>query len=127
MYALLGLSFAFSLTFSFSELLSIGPCDRCCHSDSQSNPIFGSPRQVFALFAVALILGLIFGILFGVTNVESDDIEHSNLERNTLYCVPIGVVVGGLFGLINQWYRGRQGYEKIEEQAAAEAREDSKF
>jgi len=64
LFGLLGISFAFSLSFSFSEVLAFAPCDRCCNSNLTSNPVFGSPKQVFAFFFVSLVLGITFGVLF---------------------------------------------------------------
>jgi len=126
LYALLGVSFAFSLTFSFSELLALQPCDRCCNTNMQNNPIFGSPQQVFGLFATSLSMGLIFGLLFGFLDVEHDGPDHKNLELNTAVSIPIGVIVGALFGAINQWYRDRQSYQEVPEHQQRRE-DDSKF
>eukprot|EP01125_Pyxidicula_operculata_P001880 TRINITY_DN1176_c0_g1_i5.p1 TRINITY_DN1176_c0_g1~~TRINITY_DN1176_c0_g1_i5.p1 ORF type:complete len:211 (-),score=6.98 TRINITY_DN1176_c0_g1_i5:167-799(-) len=95
LYMILGVSFAFSLTFSFSEILSLALCDRCCNTDFANNPVFGTPRQIFGLFATSLSMGAAFGILFGLTDVENDDANHSHLKVNTIYSIPVGILCGG--------------------------------
>merc|ERR1711934_575828 len=65
LYSLIGISFAFTMTYIFSELATFAPWDRCCGTDHTTNPIFGSSKQVFALFGTALLLGCIFGVMFG--------------------------------------------------------------
>jgi len=113
LYGLLGISFAFSLTFSFSELIALGPCDRCSQS-LKENPIFATPKQVLALFATGLTMGAGFGLLFGLADVENDSPTHSKLKDNTLYSIPIGVAFGAIFGGVNQWYRARAQYIEVQ-------------
>jgi len=106
LYSLIGISFAFTMTYIFSELANFAPWDRCCGTDHVANPIFGSSSQIFALFGTALGLGCIFGIMFGATNVITGD--SSELLKNALYSIPIGLSVGALFGVGNEIYRQKQ-------------------
>jgi hypothetical protein len=52
LYAMLGISFAFTITYSFSEIANISPWDRCCGTNGQENPIFGSQQQVCIIFSL---------------------------------------------------------------------------
>jgi len=107
LYSLLGMSFAFTITYSFSELVALSPWDRCCGTDGTSNPVFRTPAQIFALFGISIFMGSLFGLLFGLVDVESDGPNHDKLKKNTLFSIPIGVSVGALFGAVNEWYRNR--------------------
>jgi hypothetical protein len=117
LYAALGMSFAFSLTFSFSELMAIAPCDRCCGTNLEANPVFGTAKQIFALFATTLSMGAAFGFMFGLTDVEDDGFHADHFRTNAIISVPLGVGLGGSFGAINQWWRGQsqEAYEEIAE------------
>jgi len=107
LYALLGMSFAFTITYSFSELVALAPWDKFCGTDGTVNPVFRTPAQIFSLFGVSIFMGSLFGLLFGLVDVESDGPNHDKLKQNTLYSIPIGVSVGAIFGAINEWYRNR--------------------
>lgn len=73
-----------------------------------------SVSQIIALFATALTMGAVFGLLFGLTDVENDDAHHTNLMRNAILSIPLGVLLGGIFGALNQFWRSsKQGYEEI--------------
>jgi len=110
LYSMLGISFAFSFTFAFLEIISLSPCDKCCKTDLKRNPLFGNPPQVLGLFAGALLMGGVFGLTFGVTESPQD------LSLNSIYGIPIGIIFGGIIGAVNQWYRTRQViYEPIKD------------
>jgi len=47
MYATLGVSLSFALTFSLTEFINLGLCDKCCHTDFENNPLIGSKQQIF--------------------------------------------------------------------------------
>jgi len=106
LYAILGISFSFSLTFTFSEFISIGVCDKLCRTRFISRPLFGNSKLIFSLFGVAMLLGATYGVLFGILDVENDsDERHTKLWDLTFKCIPMGAIVGFLFGLINQIIR----------------------
>eukprot|EP01128_Nolandella_sp_AFSM9_P010680 TRINITY_DN7423_c0_g1_i1.p1 TRINITY_DN7423_c0_g1~~TRINITY_DN7423_c0_g1_i1.p1 ORF type:complete len:239 (-),score=42.92 TRINITY_DN7423_c0_g1_i1:104-745(-) len=114
-YGALGMSFAFCLTFTFSEILALAPCDRCCKTNLAENPIFGTAKQLIILFVSTLNLGLGFGILFGLTDVGGEDHLFTSLKNNALISIPFGVAVGGAVGLVNQYLRNKKsvGYEEV--------------
>jgi len=120
LYAILGMSFAFTITYSFSEIVTLSPWDKCCNTNGQENPVFGSPQQIFALFGCSLSLGICFGLLFGLIDVEDDNSSHSKLTSNTIYAVPLGVVIGALFGLGNEWFRERRKEPALPQQEPKE-------
>lgn len=45
-YAVLGIALSFALTFSLTEFLNIGLCDKCCNTDFENNPLIGDKKQV---------------------------------------------------------------------------------
>lgn len=59
------------------------------------------------MFLVAVLLGAIYGVIFGATDPEDDDAYGEKLTMNTIWALPFGIIVGGLFGVFNQFYRLR--------------------
>jgi len=106
MYAVVGLSLAFALTFSFTEFINMGVCDRCCKTDFENNPVIGSKKQIFLIFAGAIIMGSVLGVLFGVIDVENDDQLHEKFNKNLILSLPLGFFLGTIIGVINQVMRG---------------------
>jgi len=106
MYAVVGLSLAFALTFSFTEFINMGLCDRCCKTDFENNPVIGSKKQIFLIFAGAIVMGGTLGVMFGVIDVENDDKFHEKFTKNLILSLPLGFVVGAIIGGINQIMRG---------------------
>jgi len=126
LFAALGMSFAFSLTFSFSELVAIAPCDRCCKTNLEANPVFGTPKQIFSLFATTLSLGAAFGIIFGVTDLETN--TRTSFTTNALISIPLGVTLGGIFGALNQYWRTQpQGYEEVHDERRKAQNDDARL
>lgn len=63
-------------------------------------------------------MGIVFGVLFGVIDVDSGDngdVTHK-FELNLIYSLPLGAIVGGIIGFLNQWIRSspRSQYSTIE-------------
>jgi len=112
MYATLGVSLSFALTFSLTEFINLGLCDKCCNTDFENHPLIGSKQQIFMLFSGSVIMGALFGILFGTIDVENDDSNHKKFKENLIWSIPIGAVIGGALGFANQWLRSspRQYY-----------------
>lgn len=106
MYAIVGLSLSFALTFSFTEFINMGLCDRCCRTDFENKPIIGTKKQIFLIFAGAIVMGSVLGVLFGVIDVENDDALHERFNRNLILSLPLGFVLGAIVGAINQVIRG---------------------
>src|SRR3546814_6851097 len=117
------MSFAFSLTFSFSELLAVAPCDRCCPTRLEENPIFGSQKQIMGLFATALLMVAAFCLMFGLMDVEDDKYASKHFMRNAVISIPLGVGLGGIFGAVNQYWRSQpSGYEEIDRKSAVQGK-----
>jgi len=105
MYAIIGVSLSFALTFSLTEFINLGLCDKCCNTDFENNPLIGSKKQIFIIFAGSIIMGAIFGVLFGVIDVENDDPQHTKFKENLIWSIPLGGILGGVLGFINQFIR----------------------
>jgi len=105
MYAILGISLSFALTFSLTEFINLGLCDKCCNTDFENNPLIGSKNQIFLIFSGAIVMGGIFGVLFGTIDVENDDSRHTKFKENLYWSIPLGTIVGGFLGFANQWLR----------------------
>ena len=59
--------------------------------------------QVHLVLGTSIVMGFIFGLIFGVMDVED---KHGWALRNALiheehYCLPIGLVIGGIAGYFN--------------------------
>jgi uncharacterized membrane protein len=105
MYAVLGVSLSFALTFSLTEFINLGLCDKCCNTDFETHPLIGSKKQIFLIFSGSIFMGCIFGVLFGTIDVENDDSRHTKFKENLLWSIPLGAVIGGLLGFFNQYLR----------------------
>lgn len=50
-------------------------------------------------------MGAIYGIMFGSMDVEKDTPTHQRFKAMLLWSIPVGVVIGGTLGAVNQWMR----------------------
>lgn len=123
LYMTLGLSVAFALTFSIVDVLNyvLGFCQ-----SSIAKPIVESSQQVYLVLVVSLAMGTIFGFTFGLLDVEDEQVYHIRvaLMREEHYCYPMGIVLGALAGLGNEYYRQRDDYAGYEGVAQTEFDED---
>eukprot|EP01122_Echinamoeba_exundans_P013943 TRINITY_DN61_c0_g1_i1.p2 TRINITY_DN61_c0_g1~~TRINITY_DN61_c0_g1_i1.p2 ORF type:complete len:259 (+),score=43.22 TRINITY_DN61_c0_g1_i1:29-778(+) len=108
MYALLGISLAFSLAFSLTEFVNLGVCDTCCSTNFRENPLLANKIQVFVIFGGTMIMGMVFGLMFGLMDVEDDNAAHPKLRQNLITSLILGSVLGTLIGFVNEWLRLRQ-------------------
>eukprot|EP00743_Colponemidia_sp_Colp-15_P002609 GILK01002826.1.p1 GENE.GILK01002826.1~~GILK01002826.1.p1 ORF type:complete len:244 (+),score=18.59 GILK01002826.1:61-792(+) len=116
LYALLGISVCFALTFSIVDLLNyfMGLCQPV-----HVKPLVESTSQVYLVLTTAVSMGAIFGFIFGLMDIEDQDMLHlrSALLTEQRYCYPIGLLVGGLSGTINEYLRSgpsAQGYDPVQ-------------
>jgi len=105
MYAVVGLSLAFSLSFSFTEFINMGLCDKCCSTDFENNPIISTKSQIILIFVGTTLMGALHGLMFGLIDVENDDERHDKFTENLLWSLPLGATVGAVIGFLNQWIR----------------------
>jgi hypothetical protein len=121
LFMLLGISLSFALTFCFTELVNANLCARCCacfsssdstttnttgtHSDDDSSGIISSRKQLAVIFVAALLMGALYGILFGSLDVEMASPSHNRFETLLLASMPVGLIIGGIVGALNQWLR----------------------
>eukprot|EP00933_Yihiella_yeosuensis_P005778 TRINITY_DN110366_c0_g1_i1.p1 TRINITY_DN110366_c0_g1~~TRINITY_DN110366_c0_g1_i1.p1 ORF type:complete len:242 (+),score=37.62 TRINITY_DN110366_c0_g1_i1:96-821(+) len=104
LYALLGTSVAFALTFSVVDLVNyiLGFLQV-----SVAKPFVESASQVYMVLACALVMGGLFGLIFGVMDVE-DELSYQirlALLREEKYCYPVGALLGGIVGFGNEYIR----------------------
>eukprot|EP01111_Echinosteliopsis_oligospora_P000490 TRINITY_DN1053_c0_g1_i1.p1 TRINITY_DN1053_c0_g1~~TRINITY_DN1053_c0_g1_i1.p1 ORF type:complete len:248 (-),score=36.54 TRINITY_DN1053_c0_g1_i1:97-840(-) len=118
MYATVGLVLAFALSFCFTEILTMGLCNKCCKTDFEEKPIIGSSKQLAMVFIATLVLGTIHGVLFGVIDVENDDAQHDKFFKNVIISLPIGAILGAIVGFWNQWIRSSAEVDVTPDQRA---------
>jgi len=104
LYAVLGTSVAFALTFSVVDLVNyiLGFLQV-----SIAKPFVESESQVYMVLITALIMGGIFGLIFGVMDVE-DEVSYQirlSLLREERFCYPVGAILGGCVGFGNEYLR----------------------
>ena len=107
-FALLGISFAFIIIFLFADCLNY--CAITCPR-AQSTPIIDSNHQVYLLAGTAAIMGLLYGLIFGVMDVEDATMHRLAMlaMKDESYCYPIGIFIGFLAGLGNEFLREHGG------------------
>ena len=72
-----------------------------------------SPKQVYLILAVSVALGAYFGFIFGVMDVEDARgwMLRQALLKEERYCFPVGAVLGGVSGFMNERLARRdEGY-----------------
>jgi len=104
LYVILGTSVAFALTFSVVDLVNyiLGFLQV-----SVAKPFVESAAQVYMVLATALVMGGLFGLIFGCMDVE-DEVSYQirlALLREERYCYPVGAILGGLVGFMNEYIR----------------------
>eukprot|EP00929_Paragymnodinium_shiwhaense_P031650 TRINITY_DN17686_c0_g1_i2.p1 TRINITY_DN17686_c0_g1~~TRINITY_DN17686_c0_g1_i2.p1 ORF type:complete len:233 (-),score=44.14 TRINITY_DN17686_c0_g1_i2:225-923(-) len=107
LYIILGTSVAFALTFSVVDLVNyiLGFLQVAV-----AKPFVESPSQVYMVLITALIMGGIFGLIFGVMDVE-DEVSYQirlALLREERYCYPVGAILGGVVGFMNEYIRDEE-------------------
>lgn len=105
LYSLLGMSVCFAFTFSLMDLLNwlVGACQ-----NNDSIALVESKEQVYLVLGTSIVMGFVFGLIFGIMDVED---KHGWALRNALiheehYCLPVGLLIGGIAGYFNSVLRG---------------------
>ena len=113
LYSILGMSVCFAFTFSFMDLLNwlVGTCQ-----NSDTIALVESKEQVHLVLGSSIIMGFIFGLIFGIMDVED---KHGWALRNALiheehYCLPVGLVIGGVAGYLNSVLRRSWKRESVQ-------------
>lgn len=123
LYMILGLAVAFALTFSIVDVLNylVGFCQA-----SIAKPVVESSQQVYLVLMVSVAMGIAFGLTFGLMDVEDEHSYHIRvaLMREEHRCYPMGVVLGGLAGFGNEFFRQRDDYAIYAGLATTEFDED---
>lgn len=123
LYMTLGLAVAFALTFSIVDVLNyvLGFCQA-----SIAKPVVESSQQVYLVLVVSLAMGVVFGFTFGLLDVEDEQVYHIRvaLMREEHYCYPVGILLGVLAGIGNEYFRQRDDYASYQGVAQTEFDED---
>jgi len=107
MYTCLGCSITYALSFTITDMLNQGASScRCCHGGEESiTPLVSTPMQMWSLMAIGCVSGVFYGCLFGVIDVEDDDAFHDKFKEQELFCIPLGIALGGIAGYGNDRFR----------------------
>lgn len=54
---------------------------------------------------ISLVMGFIYGLLFGYMDLEDKFFEKGALRKQEYLCFPIGILLGGLGGGFNEYFR----------------------
>merc|ERR1712232_637825 len=103
----LGTSVAFAMGFSVVDLVNyvLGFLQV-----SIAKPFVESASQVYMVLTTSLIMGAVFGLIFGVMDVE-DEVSYQirlALLREERYCYPVGAILGGVVGFMNEYIRDQE-------------------
>ena len=106
-FAILGISLSFIVVFLFVDCLNC--CSGSCGDDSRA--VIEDSRQTYLMTICAVIMGFYYGLIFGILKME--DVEISQLAllamKDESYCYPIGAIIGGIAGLLNELMRENGG------------------
>ena len=107
-FALLGVSFAFIIIFLFADCINY--CALTCPR-SQPRPMIESTHQVYVLAASAAVMGFLYGLIFGLLDIEDASAYQLAMlaMRQETYSYPIGMAIGTLAGLLNEFMREHGG------------------
>lgn len=107
-FTTLGVSFSFIIILLFADCLNY--CAASC-GRGPARPIIDSNQQIYLVAALAVIMGFLYGFIFGIL-----DLEDANLYKLAIlamkeesYCYPIGIILGGIAGFLNEIMRERGG------------------
>lgn len=104
LYAILGISVSFALTFAIVDLLNYFSA---YFSGYSGKVIVENPQQITAVLVLSSIMGLIFGLIFGILDVEDAASYQLRLAlmKEQLYCYPIGALLGASTGVLNEYLK----------------------
>ena len=117
LYTLLGVSVCFALVFSSIDVLNwcIGSCQ-----SANAKAIVETPRQVYLILGVSVVMGAAFGFIFGFLDVEDAskgwDLRQALINEEK-YCYPLGLVLGAIAAVMNERLgRNDTDYDPISQQ-----------
>ncbi|CAG9317561.1 unnamed protein product [Blepharisma stoltei] len=104
LYAILGISVSFALTFAIVDLMNYFSS---YFSGYSGKVIVENPQQISAILVLSSIMGVIFGLIFGILDVEDQTAYQLRiaLMKEQLYCYPIGAILGALSGVMNEYLK----------------------
>lgn len=111
-YAILGVSLSFALSFAIAELLNYASTHTNFGSPvapRAQSALVQSPQQIFLLAVASVSLGFVYGIIFGFAEIGKGVFTLHTLRTQFLHeeriCLPIGALVGAVTGFLNEKWR----------------------
>ncbi len=108
LYTIVGMSVCFAFTYS---LLDVVNAMYGHFSDGAPNgegtttsSMIGSEDQVHLILLTSIVMGACFGMIFGLMDVEDQrglQLRDALIEDEE-YCIPVGIILGGVAGIYNQ-------------------------
>lgn len=104
-YALLGLSTSFALIFAFVDTWN--EVVRRWLEQYGVRPLVENDMQVYLVVISSVLMGFLYGLVFGLLDIEDEELSHIRVKllQDNRICYPIGAVVGGVSGAINEYLR----------------------
>jgi len=131
LYSIIGVSLCFALLFSVIDIINYctGKCEGVCSCCQLTRALIETESQVYLVVGTAMIMGMIFGLVFGLFDLE--DVKLADLKvalmREESVCYPIGMALGALSAVINQWLRANKNVAHYDPVATDDRLDDNDF
>ncbi|OMJ89291.1 hypothetical protein SteCoe_8588 [Stentor coeruleus] len=103
LYGILGISVSYALTFAVVDLINY----TFSYFDLYKSIVIENTEQIIAVISFSALMGLIFGVIYGIVDYEDSVVYHHklNLMKEEMYCYPIGICIGIMCGIVNEYLR----------------------
>ena len=108
LYTIVGMSVCFAFTYSLLDVVNAMYAhfsDGAPNSEgTTTSSMIGSEDQVHLILLTSLVMGACFGMIFGLMDVEDQrglQLRDALIEDEE-YCIPVGIILGGVAGIYNQ-------------------------
>jgi hypothetical protein len=131
LYGVIGVSLCFALLFSVIDIINYctGKCEGVCGCCHMTRALIETETQVYLVVGTAMVMGLVFGLVFGLFDLE--DVKLADLRvalmREESVCYPIGMALGALSAVINQWLRANKNTAHYDPVATDDKLDDADF
>ena len=108
LYTIVGMSVCFAFTYSLLDVVNAMYghfSDGAPNSEgTTTSSMIGSEDQVHLILLTSIVMGACFGMIFGLMDVEDQrglQLRDALIEDEE-YCIPVGIILGGVAGIYNQ-------------------------